>query len=487
MSANDKPLFRCPHCGAPAQPPDESSEMIFRCNSCHNISLSNFEAPQTHFPTKTEKLPGEVLGNYTILRKIGKGGMGTVYKARHNKTGREVAIKSLTINDAETSAEHTRRFLREARLAAAIRHPNVVQVLGFIQQQGEYHIIQEYVGGGSVKTLLLLNGTLPEQVALEIGLGTAKALAEAAQVRIVHRDIKPDNIMLTEDNTVKLADLGLATQTRETSIFSLAQLNAAALNSLSDSATEHSLTMCNMAMGTPAYMAPEQAVDSRSVDQRADLYSLGATMYHMLCGDPPFSGGTLREVLSMHRHAPIPDPCVKRPDITQRTAKIIMRCLAKQPEDRYQNAEELAEELSQHLANLQDLTGSSGAGKTVHFPPADVLSGAISATPSTHTSQKAGSPRNTSCTSTKSTAASHSTPSAPAAPLPQTSFLRRLRQRIRFSPLGSQENITFLIALLLAACLMFLVYFWADSHARKKAEELPLRPQIEPLKNMEEF
>ena len=220
--------------------------------------------------------PGEKLGSYVVKRLIGKGGMGVVYEAERIKDGQTFAIKALTISDSKRNFEYTRRFLREARLAAAISHPNVVKVIGFIQRNHDYYIVMEYFRKGSVKDELARLGRLSQYEVVRIGIAVAKALEEAAKVRIVHRDIKPDNIMLATDGTPRLADLGLATLTHE----DLAGVDedeepseANGLNGASSSSMQrffqdnaqggYSLTLSRMAMGTPAYMAPEQVSPSR--------------------------------------------------------------------------------------------------------------------------------------------------------------------------------------------------------------------------------
>lgn len=299
--------------------------------------------------------PGEKLGSYVVKRLIGKGGMGVVYEAERIKDGQTFAIKALTISDSKRNFEYTRRFLREARLAAAISHPNVVKVIGFIQRNHDYYIVMEYFRKGSVKDELARLGRLSQYEVVRIGIAVAKALEEAAKVRIVHRDIKPDNIMLATDGTPRLADLGLATLTHE----DLAGVDedeepseANGLNGASSSSMQrffqdnaqggYSLTLSRMAMGTPAYMAPEQAIDSRGVDTRADIYSLGATLFHLVCGEPPFQGKNIRELLSKQLHAPVPNLASLCPGINPQLVAVINRCLEKNPDDRYQDAGELA-------------------------------------------------------------------------------------------------------------------------------------------------
>ncbi len=358
--------FICPKCGKRYRNKSVPPGSRVRCKKCSTIVTFDPETTSSLKPPVFKA--GDTLGSYRITRRIGSGGMGIVYQAESIKSGRIVAIKSLTIKGADSiSSSHTRRFLREARLAAAISHPNVVHVIGFIQKDGFYHIVLEYVSGGSLKTLLLKEGTLPEKRALEIALGTAQALVEAAKVRIVHRDIKPDNIMLSEDGIAKLADLGLATQEHDdTSDTTVVDLNS--LETLLDNNFDASLTMSNVAMGTPAYMAPEQSRDSRSVDCRADIYSLGATLYHMLCGDPPYVADNMRKLMSMHRNADIPDINNIRTGLSDITRSIIERCLQKNPDQRFQTPVEVVAEIERALKGLEPSSDSTaGVGRSVRF------------------------------------------------------------------------------------------------------------------------
>ena len=290
--------------------------------------------------------PGDTIGSYTIKRQIGKGGMGVVYEATRNADGETFAIKSLTLADNKRDREFVRRFLREARLAAAISHPNVVKVVGFIQREREYFIVMEYFPQGSVKDLLQRAKRLPQEKVIRIGIAVANALAEAAKIHIVHRDIKPDNIMLAQDGTPRLADLGLATMMHNDDFFGItATGDESALAEVNGENFEFSLTLSHMAMGTPAYMPPEQACDSRTVDGRADIYSLGATLYHLLCGCPPFSGRNVKEILTHHQRSPIPDIRQYCPDVPPELIKIVRKCMEKSPDSRYQTPEELLDDL----------------------------------------------------------------------------------------------------------------------------------------------
>ena len=270
--------------------------------------------------------PGQILGRCKIERELGRGGMGAVYLARHLTLDAPVAVKILPPEIAARDPQFAGRFMREAKLACRIRHANIIAVMDAEQDSttGLYYIVQEFVDGGNVRDLMK-KGPVSEARALEITAGVTEALVAAADFQIVHRDIKPDNIMLTRKGVVKLADLGIAKE---------------------HSDEDAGLTMSQVMMGTPAYMAPEQARDAKHVDARADIYSLGATLYHVLCNELPYTGDSTIAVLTKLVSEPTPDPRAKRPNLSEITAKLIMRMMAKKAEDRPATAEALLEELN---------------------------------------------------------------------------------------------------------------------------------------------
>ncbi len=265
--------------------------------------------------------PGQRVGKCRIERELGRGGMGAVYLARHQALGMQVAVKVMHAGAARTQPELVERFLREARLAARLRHPNITSVLDVAQDpaSGCYYIVQELVDGGSVRDLLA-RGPLAERDALGIAISVAKALVAAAEKGIVHRDIKPDNILISRQGRIKLADLGLAKELGQ---------------------NESGLTVSSSTMGTPHYMSPEQVRDSKRVDPRSDIYSLGATLYHMLTGEPPFAAGNLYAVLHKVTDGPVPDPRGLRPEVSARLAAICMKMMAKEADARYPDARAL--------------------------------------------------------------------------------------------------------------------------------------------------
>ena len=277
-------------------------------------------------PSMIRKIePGDTIGRCRIIRELGRGGVGTVYLATHQTLQIEVALKILSPALSMDNPALAERFIREAQLAARIRHPNVIAVMDAAHDEatGLYFIVQEYVGGGSL-SWHLRNGPLTERRSLEIITGIAQALIVAEENHIVHRDIKPDNIMLDGRGTAKLADLGLAKHDIDARV---------------------SLTMGGSFMGTPAYMSPEQARDAKVADTRDDIYSLGASFYECLTGQPPFAGETPYNIMSELLTKPSPMPRAHRPELSRSVDLVCRKMMAKTRQLRYADARQLVEDL----------------------------------------------------------------------------------------------------------------------------------------------
>ncbi len=264
---------------------------------------------------------GSEIGKYIIIKRLGKGGMGEVYLAKHKTLGIFRALKMLSQDSDNSNAMFLERFIREAKLASEIRHPNVVGVMDVDTDSdcGFPYIVMEYVDGGSLRNSLSANKRLSEEQAVVIVEAVAAALQAAEEHNIVHRDIKPDNIMFTRRGEVKLADLGIAKVDGQNT----------------------DLTKTNVMIGTPAYLPPEQAKNAKGVDARADIYSLGATFYEMLTGEQPYPGENSIEVLHKLFLTPVPDPRKINPEVSAASAAIVMKMMAKDPKNRFQNATEL--------------------------------------------------------------------------------------------------------------------------------------------------
>jgi predicted Ser/Thr protein kinase len=293
---------------------------------------SSADAAATAFESNADPdLSGRSIGDYLLLRRLGRGGMAVVYLAEQRSLARQVALKVLK-RELAGDQSYVRRFQNEARAAAALVHPNIVQIyeVGCLDQI--YFIAQEYVPGRNLKQVLVRRSKpIGPGMAMRILRQVAGALSKAGERGIVHRDIKPENIMLTADGQVKVADFGLAR-----------------LKSNDDLG----LTQENVTVGTPLYMSPEQA-EGKPLDQRSDLYSLGVTAYEMLAGRPPFQGETALAVALQHVSHEPPSLELARPDLPPEFRQAVHRLLAKSPEDRYQHAADL----------LRDLRGMNMAGE----------------------------------------------------------------------------------------------------------------------------
>lgn len=289
-------------------------------------------------PTKVIRAlsPGSVLGNYVVLEKLGEGGMGTVLKAQHRKMNRIVALKVLH-GDATRSSAAVRRFQTEVRAAAKLQHPNIVSALDADEGAGAHFLVMEYVEGLVLSELLGRKGPLPIRDAVNYTLQVAQGLAYAHAEGVVHRDIKPGNLLLDKRGCVKILDMGLAR---------LEEAGAAA----AEAATLESLTNAGQVLGTLDYMSPEQAEDAHQVDHRADIYSLGCTFFRLLTGRPPYRGKTSVNKIVAHRDQPIPSLVEARVGVPSDLDAVFRRMVAKRPDNRYSSMNELILDLEMFLA-----------------------------------------------------------------------------------------------------------------------------------------
>ena len=268
------------------------------------------------------------VGNYELLERIGQGGMGSVYKARQTSMDRIVALKILPPSLAKDPS-FIERFTREARSSARLNHPNIVSAIDVGQAGGVYYYAMEFIPGWSVKALLE-KGPMSEEKVLSVGYAMADALVHAHASGIIHRDIKPDNILIDTEGTPKLCDLGLARHE-------------------SDSDEQKHLTQEGQTIGTPHYISPEQARGQRDLDGTTDLYSLGATLYHMLTGSTMFDGPTSVVVMSMHIADKARHPSEFGGKVSKGTVAILAKLLTKNRADRYESAEQLGGDLQRMM------------------------------------------------------------------------------------------------------------------------------------------
>lgn len=278
--------------------------------------------PLSHAGLVTEGPDSVVIGGFKVVRKLGLGGFGAVYLADDPAQQRPVALKVLARSKA-VRQDYVQRFLREARTLERLEHPNIVRGYAHGEDQGWFYFAMEYVDGDSLFTWLRRLGRLSVPDTLHIALKVADALAYAHERNLVHRDVKPENILLARTGQVKLADLGLAKEMDE----------------------DLSLTRTGTGFGTPYYMAPEQARNAKYVDHRSDIYSLGTTLYHCLTGLLPCRGETALEIILSKEQDPYVPMRRHRRDVPERVDLIVAKMLARKPAERYQTCRELIEDI----------------------------------------------------------------------------------------------------------------------------------------------
>lgn len=271
---------------------------------------------------------GHILGDYAILDEIGAGGMGQVYKARHQRMKRIVALKTLP-KQAVNTPQAVARFQREVEAAAMLDHQNIVTAYDAGEADGIHFLVMKYVDGRDLMEIVRDQGPLPVHIAVDYVCQTAIGLSYAHGLGVVHRDIKPGNLLRDHDGTVRILDMGLAR-----------------LEEISESAefaeTQAALTQAGTVMGTVDFMSPEQALDAKEADARADIYSLGCTLYFLLTGKAPYGGKSLMAKMLAHRDDPIPTLLVSVPaELTD----AYERSMAKNVEDRYQTMNEFLTDL----------------------------------------------------------------------------------------------------------------------------------------------
>lgn len=286
-----------------------------------------------------------IVGRYELEELVGEGGMSSVYGAHDTVLERRVAIKVLHEHFSR-DPEYVERFRREARAIARLAHPNVVTVIDRGEWEGRQFIVFEHVAGENLKAMIVREGPLPVGRALELACQIARALAFAHELGIVHRDVKPHNVLVDGSGTAKVTDFGIAR----------------ALDS------DDSLTATGTVLGTGQYLSPEQANGERG-DERSDQYSLGVVTYELLTGTVPYSGDNLMAVAIRHVRDPVPSVRALRPDVPERLDAVLARAMAKRPEDRFGSMDALAAALESCLAEAQADRAARPAEDTGVMPP----------------------------------------------------------------------------------------------------------------------
>lgn len=278
--------------------------------------------PLDHNSTEPIDLTGLAIGDYELIRRLGRGGMADVYLAHQNSLNRQVAIKTLKSNLA-SDKKYVERFEREAKAAAALNQPNIVQIYFVGEEQGIHFIVQEYIRGQNLKQYLQRHSVVEPILAINVIRQVSLALQAASEQGVIHRDIKPENIMLTPTGDVKVTDFGLARVSNQ---------------------GRTDLTQVGITMGTPLYMSPEQ-LEGQTVDVRSDIYSLGITAFHMLVGRPPFEGDSPLTLAVQHVKKSPPPLSKLRPDLSPEFIAIVEKMIAKKPSDRFQSPSDVIKSL----------------------------------------------------------------------------------------------------------------------------------------------
>jgi serine/threonine protein kinase len=307
----------------PAEQPDDGAALIAELARRGRLTSYQAEALRNR-PSKPL-----LLSNYLLLEQIGSGGMGRVFKALHQRMERVVALKLLHERSLG-SAEAVERFHREVKAAARLHHPHIVTAFDADEDHGLHFLVMEYVDGPDLGKLVH-QGPLPLEKALAYVAQAARGLEYAHAEGVVHRDIKPANLLLSSKGAIKILDLGIA--------------RLAAAMDPAGASTHPELTQAGAILGTVDFMAPEQAIDSKTADHRADIYSLGCTLYFLLTGSAPFEGKNVIEKIVAHRECEVPSLAARRPDAPPALNELVRWMMAKSPENRVPTMAEAAQAL----------------------------------------------------------------------------------------------------------------------------------------------
>ncbi len=337
-------LLVCSGCGTKYNTSALKPGVSYRCRKCGNVlrvpekqvveELEPEPEPELEEAFDAEDLVGTSIGGCQVIERIGEGGMGVVYLGKHMTLDRSVAIKVLPRK--MTTKFFRERFLAESRAAARLIHPNVVQIFDAGEERGNPYIIMEYVEGATVKQLINTRKRLGLAFVVRVISEAAQGLGAAHKLKMVHRDVKPENIMISFSGETKVMDFGLA----------------------KDVGMQGDVTKAGMLMGTPYYMAPEQFKNDMEVDHRTDIYALGVTLYHMLVGSPPFVGDSPYKIMNAHLNERYKSAREANPEIPPELEAVLDKMLVKDRQKRYQAMQQVVRDLERIEIKSEQDAGS---------------------------------------------------------------------------------------------------------------------------------
>lgn len=313
-----KSNITCPNCKKQIQSDDDSHlGGLFTCPECDETSIISAISIKE----------GDTIGGFKLEKQIGEGGMGTVWLAKYKDKKSAIKILHPYISQNE---DYIKRFLKESKLTAKLEHPNIVKTYATGQDNNYYYLALSFIDGKSLNEYLEISKTISEKEGLKIVKDIAKALKYSwNNFKIVHRDIKPDNIMIDNEGNGILMDMGISKSLKEKTM----------------------LTMTGVVVGTPSYISPEQASADKGLDFRADIYSLGGTLYHAVTGELPFKANNTMALLALHKTEEIEPPILRNPQLSQSCSNLILNMMVKNPKHRYDIWDKLIKDIDKALNN----------------------------------------------------------------------------------------------------------------------------------------
>ncbi len=313
-----KSKITCPSCKKQIQSDDDSHlGGLFTCPECEETSIISALSIKE----------GDIIGGFKLEKQIGEGGMGTVWLAKHENKNSAIKVLHPYLSQNE---DYIKRFLKESKLTSKLEHPNIVKTYATGQDNNYYYLALSFIDGKSLKEYLETSKTFPEKEGLKVVKDIAEALKYSwNNFKIVHRDIKPDNIMIDKEGNGILMDMGISKSLQEKTM----------------------LTMSGIIVGTPYYISPEQASADKNLDFRADLYSLGGTLYHAVTGELPFNATNTMSLLALHKTEAIKPPILRNPQLSRSCSNLILNMMVKNPKHRYDTWDKLIKDIDKAINN----------------------------------------------------------------------------------------------------------------------------------------